>query len=835
MIDSVVNYALDNLSRLLVSEVTLLSSVKDQIRSLNDELKFMNIFIKSSEGKREDPFVKEVVNQIRNVAYQAEDVVDTYVVNVNNQRRRNMLGKFFHSKDHVMMFHEVSDQINSIKRRIDEIYQNKSKYGIQQGDFESHTGNKEFAKDSLIARRRDVEEEEVVGLVHDSDEVINHLARRGDSSRRVVCILGMGGLGKTTLARKIYNSNKIKSMFQRHVWGFVSNDYRAQKLLLSLLKFLGLSTEEYKDLTDKEKMKRKVRECMSGKKYLVVLDDIWNIQVWDELQEAFPDENNGSRILITTRIEDISHYSRATFTYRLPFLDESQSWELFCKKVFGKEKCPHELEVPGKEMANACKGLPLAIIVLAGMVAKKERSPREWLKIKNHVSWYLVQEEEYRIVTNILKLSYDDLPQTLKPCFLYLGVYPEDYEIHVRRLCQLWIAEGFIQKKEVGPSNSLEVEDIADMYLDKLVERSLVQVASRRSDGGVKTCRVHDLLRDLCISESRENKFMEVCTNLDAIKCNSRRMSLQYRGELRLTEDTQSSARSLLLFGESTFWENESQGWKQIRNDFKLARVLDMNQVLLCLSPRGLKTLIHLRFLKVTASSTRIGNDVLASLCNLWNLETLYLWIEEPITLPNKIWKLKSLRHVYLDIDVYSLKKMWHIGASISKMKIGETKVENLQTLNNIYLNARTASVLKKGMFPNLTKLTLRKGPPEKEFLENSLRCLNKLRTLKLLCIEKLPLDPNAYPTNLTKITIGYFPQLDARMIKTLGRLSKLQILKLVDGGIYGDVNCVAGDFPQLQVLHLSEVQLDGRWKVEEGAMPQIRYCNDPLILDLER
>ncbi|XP_057756639.1 putative late blight resistance protein homolog R1A-3 [Arachis stenosperma] len=395
--------------------------------------------------------------------------------------------------------------------------------------------------------------------------------------------------------------------------------------------------------------------------------------------------------------------------------------------------------------------------------------------------------------------------------------------------------EGFIQKKEVGPSNSLEVEDIADMYLDKLVERSLVQVASRRSDGGVKTCRVHDLLRDLCISESRENKFMEVCTNLDAIKCNSRRMSLQYRGELRLTEDTQSSARSLLLFGESTFWENESQGWKQIRNDFKLARVLDMNQVLLCLSPRGLKTLIHLRFLKVTASSTRIGNDVLASLCNLWNLETLYLWIEEPITLPNKIWKLKSLRHVYLDIDVYSLKKMWHIGASISKMKIGETKVENLQTLNNIYLNARTASVLKKGMFPNLTKLTLRKGPPEKEFLENSLRCLNKLRTLKLLCIEKLPLDPNAYPTNLTKITIGYFPQLDARMIKTLGRLSKLQILKLVDGGIYGDVNCVAGDFPQLQVLHLSEVQLDGRWKVEEGAMPQIRYCNDPLILDLER
>ncbi|KAL1323084.1 hypothetical protein HN51_068112 [Arachis hypogaea] len=822
MVDSVVSFALDNLSRLLVSEVTLLSGVKDQVRSLCDELKFMDIFIKNSEGKRNDPLVKEVVNQIKDAAYQAEDVVDTYVVNANKQRSRNMLSKCFHSKGHVMMLHEVNDQITTIKRRIDEIYQNKSKYGIQQDDFESHAGNKEFAEDSLIARRRDVEEEEVVGLVYDSDEVISQL-EGGDSSHRVVCITGMGGLGKTTLARKIYNNDKIKSMFPCCVWCFVSYNYRAQELLMSLLKLLNLPAEEYKDLTDQAKMKRKVRERMSGKKYLVVLDDIWETQVWNDLQGAFPDDNNGSRILITTRVKDISHYTRATFTYELPFLNESQSWELFCKKVFCKEKCPHELEVLGREMAKACKGLPLAIVVLAGMVAKKERSPREWLKIKNHVSWYLAQEEEYRIVTNILKLSYDDLPQALKPCFLYLGVYPEDYEIHVRRLCQLWIAEGFIQKKEVGPSNSPEVEDIADMYLDKLVERSLVQVASRRTDGGVKTCRVHDLLRDLCISESRENKFMEVCTNLDAIKCNSRRMSLQYRGELRLTEDNQSSARSLLLFGESTFWENESEGWKQMWNGFKLARVLDMNQVRLCLSPRGLTTLIHLRFLKVTASSRRIGDDVLASICNLWNLETLYLWIQESITLPNKIWKLKSLRHIYVCLAP----------ASMSRMKIGETKVENLQTLHAIFLNARTASVLNKGMFPNLTKLTLFGAIelPEKEFLENSLQCLNKLRTLKLLGIAKLPLDPNAYPTSLTKITIS-FAQLDARMIKTLGQLANLQILKLVDGTIDGDVNCVAGDFPQLQVLHVRDVQLDGRWKVEEGAMPQIRYCNPPHILD---
>ncbi|XP_016196346.2 disease resistance protein RPP13-like [Arachis ipaensis] len=812
----------------------------------------MNVFMKSTKGMRDNESVREVVNKIRDVAHKAEDMVDTYVVNANKQRGRNMLVKyFFHRKNHVIMLPEVNDKFEAILSSIleirEKINENMFIYGIQQR-------NKEFAKDSLIARRRDVEEEEVVGMVRDSDEVIRQL-EGGDLSREVVCILGMGGLGKTTLARKIYNNDKIKSMFPYCVWGFVSNYYSAQELLMSILKLLDLPEEEYKYLTNPEQMKRKIRESMSGKKYLVVLDDIWYTQVWDELHEAFPHDNNGSRILITTRMENISRYTNATFTYRLSFLDETQSWELFCYKVFGKAGCPLELEPAGKKMAKACKGLPLAIVVFTGMVAKKERSLREWNRIQNHISWYHAHED-YRIVTDILKLSYDSLPRTLKPCFLYLGVYPEDYEIPARTLCQLWISEGFIQATEAGPSNSQEVEDIADMYLDNLVERSLVQVASKRSDEGVKTCRVHPLLREICISESKENKFMEVCEELDANRSDSRRVSLQYKGECLPTTGDKWLARSLLFFGEETRWERESQGWKQIRNGFNLARVLDMNQVVLGLSPRGLKTLIHLRFLKVTASSRRIGNDVLASLCNLSSLETLYLWLRDEVTLPNKIWKLKSLRHVYLNFDNIILREwtrkesmpriirqrakrlqIWSKGASMSEMKIGETKVENLQTLNNIYLNARTASVLNKGMFPNLTKLTLRREPtkllePEKEYLENSLMCLNKLRRLKLLCIAKLPLDPNAYPISLTKITIGYFGKLDAGIIKTLGQLANLRTLKLVGGSINGDVNCVAGDFPQLQVLHLSDVQLAGRWKVEEGAMPHIRYCINPHIHD---
>ncbi|MED6195288.1 hypothetical protein PIB30_036566 [Stylosanthes scabra] len=162
-------------------------------------------------------------------------------------------------------------------------------------------------------------------------------------------------------------------------------------------------------------------------------------------------------------------------------------------------------------------------------------------------------------------------------------------------------------------------------------------------------------------------------------------------------------------------------------------------------------------------------------------------------------------------------------------MKNGETRVDNLQTLGVIYLHTRVANVLNEGMFPNLTKLTLQRkeGSQEKDelLLGKALQCLNKLVTLKLIGIRETPLDPNVFPTSLTKITINYFDIKDSRFIKTLGQLPNLQILKLFYGWIHEDINCAAGDFPQLQFLHVVETILSGRWKKEPGAMPHIQHC----------
>jgi hypothetical protein len=150
-----------------------------------------------------------------------------------------------------------------------------------------------------------------------------------------------------------------------------------------------------------------------------------------------------------------------------------------------------------KQIAKGCRGLPLSIVVLGGLLAAKEKTHRTWSKVIADVNWYLTECKD------ILSLSYKHLPQRLKPCFLYFGAYGEDSKIHVRGLIQLWTAEGFIQ--HTGRRN---IEDVAEDYLEELIDRNLIQVATRRTIDGAKTCRIHDLLRDLCITKSAEVNFL---------------------------------------------------------------------------------------------------------------------------------------------------------------------------------------------------------------------------------------------------------------------------------------------------------------------------------------
>ncbi|XP_048321511.2 disease resistance protein RPP13 isoform X1 [Ziziphus jujuba] len=524
MSDAVVSFALESLRDLLIHEVNLLPRVKEQVDLLKDDLGFMNSFLKDSEGKQNEHYmVKELISQIRDAAFQAEDVISIYMAHVIKQRRRNLLRKLLHSFGHAAVLHDVASETTRIKNKIDNIYANKSRFGIEAG---SHSHLDEEAERLLEQRRRDVEEVDVVGLANDTTTMVDQLTDGRSLGLEVTSIIGMGGLGKTTLARKIYKNSRIKNHFDCCAWVNVSQEYKTRRLLLDMMKcFMSLSDEIFKK--SDEELKHTLHDNLKGKKYFVVMDDVWKPEVWDQMKAAFPDESNGSRLLITSREKDVATHSSSTPPYSLPFLDDDASWELFCKKVFRGEKCPSYLKSLGRQLAKSCKGLPLSIVVLGGILANKDKTHQMWSSFVGNVSRFLF--EDRNTCFDILALSYNQLPRRLKLCFLYVGVFPEDVEISVRHLTQLWVAEGFIPVQKGINRKPEEDIGIAELYLAELIDRSLIQVASRRSDGGVKTCRIHDLLRDFCINVSMEEKLFEVHADADLLSSSSNNTTIKAR------------------------------------------------------------------------------------------------------------------------------------------------------------------------------------------------------------------------------------------------------------------------------------------------------------------
>jgi hypothetical protein len=327
MADYVVNFLVEYLSQQLEKEANFFGGLEDQVKSLKRELGMINAFLENSRGKRnEHPIVKEVVRQIRDVAYEAEDVIDMFILKVAEHGERSRMGRIVHIPTHANMLCDVGKKITGIKN---EIYNNRERYDIERAEESVDAA----AVEALHRRRREVEEDDEVGFVDDSSTLLKRLID-GDRNCDVISIIGMGGLVKTTLARKIYNDVRVKSHFECRAWVYVSRDFRTRELLLNILKQIKISDWRTLEGMGVKELKDKLFKCLLRKKYLIVMDDIWKTEVWDEVTSAFPDDLNGSRILITSRIREVASHSSLTPPYFLPFLNKDESWELLSKKVF---------------------------------------------------------------------------------------------------------------------------------------------------------------------------------------------------------------------------------------------------------------------------------------------------------------------------------------------------------------------------------------------------------------------------------------------------------------------------------------------------------------------
>ncbi|XP_070042172.1 putative late blight resistance protein homolog R1A-10 [Nicotiana tomentosiformis] len=274
---------------------------------------------------------------------------------------------------------------------------------------------------------------------------------------------------KTTLAIKIYNDPKISYEFY-----LGPQQYKPKEVFLSILEGFTKRTTEYQNMAVSD-LTNIIREfILKEGKCLIVLDDVWATDVVDSVMKVFPENRKGHRIMFTTRDLHIGRYANPE-PHSLKFLTDKESFQLLEKRVFGSNirKCPEDLIAHGESIAKQCSGLPLALVVIAGAL-KGHTSERVWQMVKDNVGKHLINKDDPQSCLKYVEMSYGHLPEDMKACFLYCGAFPQGFEIPAWKLIRLWISEGLINSNLDG-----RPEDIAEIYLNELVNRNLVIVMQK--------------------------------------------------------------------------------------------------------------------------------------------------------------------------------------------------------------------------------------------------------------------------------------------------------------------------------------------------------------------
>ncbi|XP_027124105.2 probable disease resistance RPP8-like protein 2 [Coffea arabica] len=780
------------------------------------------------------------IKGIRAAAYDAEDVIEIFASKVEFITDKGLVTKLTYYPLKIVNLCKIGKEIESLQMRLNGIVDSREKYGIKNlGEGMSSHG------EELRRLRRSSpfsEDKDIVGFEEITKSLVAELLKE-DKNRRVISIIGMGGVGKTTLAKKVYNHVDVRERFNCRVWLCVSSSYDHKEMLRSIIKQLNTMSKELLETLEKmeeQDLEQRLYLELQDKCYLVVLDDVWKEAAWDCLARAFPDVNTSSRLLLTSRNLDVAlHADALSMPYKLKTLGQEDSWQLFLRKALGPGAdggCPPYLEEVGRDIARRCAGLPLAITVIGGLLLGKKKLKSEWEKVLNNISTYLSRSQSG--VSEILALSYADLPPNLKFCFLYLGLFPEDSVISVRKLIHMWIAEGIMQKRDAE-----NLEETVAYDVEQLFSRNMVQVAEMTVDERIKSCRVHDLLRELAIKKAVDENFFQIHdTKDDEISAKSRYLAVHilpwYK---KYFGSSTPPLRSLLFFNVHAYRGNVSLSFKS----FRKLRVLDLEKVRIYRLPKEIGDVRLLRYLGLR--ETRIGKLPHSFGC-LRNLQTLDICsINWKVKVSNFIWKLESLRHLYA----------YNIRCNVSLKIEG---LSNLQTLSGIHFddimhnNMITLTSLRKlgillDVNSEIDKLCMHLS------VVGSLKTLHLYRTggrewptlaglSKLHHVTELKLSgewkmlPPDFPPNLSRLSLTFTYLMDDPM-PILEKLGQLSFLKMKDAYHGRQLIISRHGFHQLKFLELRALHHLDEIKVEKAALPQllclrIRNCSSLGMLPEE-
>ncbi|KAF7051368.1 hypothetical protein CFC21_059606 [Triticum aestivum] len=449
-----------------------------------------------------------------------------------------------------------------------------------------------------------------------------------------VGITGTGGVGKTTLAQKIYNDQKIKGAFSNQAWICVSQEYSEVALLKEVLRNFGVHEEQGETVGE---LSSKLAEAIRGKSFFLVLDDVWQPQVWTNLLRVPLHAAATGVILVTTRHDTVAHVIGVEDVHRVELMALDVGWELLWKSMnINQENDVQNLRHIGLEIVRKCGGLPLAIKVTASVLATKAKTQNEWRKIMERSAWSMGNLPTE--LNGALYLSYDDLPRHLKQCFLYLILYPEDQYMYRDDLIRLWIAEGFVEEHK-----EQLLEDTAEEYYYELIYRNLLQPDPLRFDRSM--CKMHDLLRQIAQHFSRDENYCGDPQSLQVTTLSRlRRVSVVTdKDSLMLpnVDNEKIRARTLLIHSTKKL-RVENTVFKRL----PCIRVLDLTGSPIKSIPDCVGSLIHLRLLDLDETAISclpesIGSLINLQILNLQRCKALH-------SLPSSITQLCNLRRLGL-------------------------------------------------------------------------------------------------------------------------------------------------------------------------------------------
>ncbi|XP_027071848.1 disease resistance protein RGA2-like [Coffea arabica] len=667
---------LEKIANFAVRETSLILGVDDELRRLQRTLQRIRAILDSVENNHlslinhsSNEAWKMWLVDVEKLSYCADDLLDEISLdisrvhtdnsdNANNSNlvRSNLLSSFKLSMPHEIC--KIRKELEHISTEMDSLFLSKLS---AVGSYKMHTPlNNNFCATSSL-----VDEEFVVGREKDKEDIIQMLlmteSSRGNLS--VIPLVGMGGIGKTTLAQVVYNDERILKNFEFRIWISVSINFDLIGISKSVVESL---TGKKCKLSDLDPIQSKLQNLLFGRKFLLVLDDYWTEKYgdWDALCSPLRVGRQGSKVIVTTRSTIVSSILGTIRAYGVQSLNDEVCWELVKQRAFSSkdEREKMNLEEIGRKIAKKCKGLPLAAKCLGGIL--RFRSDEEgWNSVLNSKMWELPQDQNE--IFSALILSYHFLPTHLRKCFAYCSIFPPNHEFEMEELVLLWVGEGFIQ-----PRREMRLEDIGNDFFSELIWRSFFQF-SHVNLHNQSIYKMHELIHCMAqlISANTCFRLEEDIQHWPPAFNNARHLSLSHESVQSIGPKAFAWFRQLRTLIMSTNDTSVSQVPYELFLKLQFLRVLNLSHMGIDELPSSIDRLKHLRYLNLSENHIQKLPEPTSNLLALQTLKLKSCF--EFFELPTNMKNLTNLRH--LDLDVKH---------QLNYMPSGFGNLVNLQTLS---------------------------------------------------------------------------------------------------------------------------------------------------------